>query len=211
MIDFKNILNKKTLVFIASGVAIFLLIGLFLFLVLQRRQTEPPTKGDQTPTPFPLSQVRREKAFNQQNSIPGITKESEISDLPSVIKSEKINNNSTRFDFPSINPFRPTEIITENGIVIFEKTVIPSDPDAQSRLNLDTINGELGEPDQIISGSADYGPFNNTYSYSSKGFVFIANPENGFVYEIHSFVPMSTEQYIQKFGGSIQSKSEERL
>lgn len=211
MIDKISLIDKRRAILIGTGVLLIAAVILFIFSLLQL--TTDPSRREDTPIPtsYPLSQIRQKETFNQQNSLPGVTQESEVARKPNIINQNELGNGMTEYNINSINPFRPTEIVTKDGIVIFERTIVPSDPNAQERLNLNMVKGKLGEPDQIITGSSSYGPFNNTYSYSSKGFVFIANPQSHDVYEIHSFIPMSTKQYLESFGETIISEHEEKL
>jgi hypothetical protein len=207
----QNILTKRNIALILTGLLITISIFTFVLLLTRRGQTPNPSDTSPTPTLFPLGTIPTEKSFTQQESLPGRTTADEIQQNPDLIDTTPLPDGNKQYNISSINPFRPTEIITKDGVAIFEKTVIPTDANNDGTLTIATIQQKFGSPDRVIQGSAEYGPHTNTFSYSPQGFVFIANPVSGSIYEFHSFIPMTTDQYLREFGGEIATEDRDYL
>jgi len=185
-------MNKKILIII-SIMAVFALALVSLVINSLNQNKKPPT-------------TQETKISALQNSLPGKTSEEEVKQLANIQKVTELTDGSKRYDLKSINPFLPSQIITKDEKVVFEKNIIPSDPGSANRLTLPEVKKIHGEPDIIILGTQDYGEFNNTYSYASKGFVIIASPATGDVFETQVFAPMPTDEYIKRFNIKISNQ-----
>lgn len=135
-----------------------------------------------------------------QKAEPGITTDNQINVLSNLIKKATLPDGSNSYTFPSEITVRPDEVVTKNGVAVFEKELIPEEHDATGYALISQYTTKYGQPEKMIQGSKFYGWFIITYIYAQKGFAFLGNPNTDEVYEIHIFQPMSTEKYMQQYG-----------
>lgn len=131
----------------------------------------------------------------------GSTPEKDVLAYPGLIKQEKINSNTNLFIFSGPFAYRNNEIITRNGVVVYEKSVT-TDYSLHHPSILDFLN-QYGPAEKEIVGSRKYGRFAKTYIYASKGFAFIGNPSTDEVDEFQTFLPTTIEEYFKNWGKDI--------
>jgi len=188
------------------------LIGLFLLLLIVpsifsalRPARTPRTKtSEPIPTNAPVTQLR---ILPLQKNIIGGKLETNFKDSPFYLGSSTLPNGDIKFNTESPIGSRPNEVITKNGIVVYEKDLTPQDPQSPDYVTLTSIFSSFGQPDRLIKGSKYYGAFLNQYIYASRGFSLVANPNNNEVYEMTFFEPTSVERYISKYGDDITNNS----
>lgn len=187
--------------FLGSFFILFLIISVvFLF-------NEPSsTIQEQTPSPtqtqiFPTaSTIQTENISALQKTLPGQTKLGEVEKLPGLLKKETIEGNQTKYSFQSPLELRPEEIITLNGIVVFEQVLTPEDPLESGYATMSEYVQKYGEPEEKITGSKFYGWNIVTYVYAKNGFAIIGNVYTDEAYEITVFQPTSLENYLNRWG-----------
>src|SRR3989338_3553684 len=118
-------MNKKILINI-SIMAVFALALVSLVINSLNQNKKPPT-------------TQETKISALQNSLPGKTSEEEVKQLANIQKVTELTDGSKRYDLKSINPFLPSQIITKDEKVVFEKNIIPSDPGSANRLTLPAV------------------------------------------------------------------------
>ncbi len=197
-------MNKKILIIITL---LFALLGGLFFIISSLRNitNTPPVTQNGFPTPT-IYQVPDKGALiiQAQNISPlkkthiGITTEEELKSIPNI------SQNGNTYSYPSPLILRPNEVIVENGVVVFEKVLIPEDQEGPYFKTVTSLKNAIGDPDGIIKGSAYYDWYAQTLIYSQLGLAAITNPYTDEVFEIHFFEPTSVENYISRFGGDIQ-------
>jgi hypothetical protein len=140
------------------------------------------------------------KISSLQRAIIGKTTERELSGF---IKKELLPNGSIRYVFSSLSSARPNEIIVRNGVVIFERIIIPAKKGDLGYATISDFISKFGNPERAIRGSNFYGWAWTTYIYASRGFSFIANPNTDEVFEIQLYEPTKVDDYIEKYGQDI--------
>lgn len=192
MFSFINFKNKIFILVLALGIIIFLTI-----LLVQNPQNN--LIGPPSPTPFTSPKV-----YPFLKTEPGKTTESELDKLPGLKYKKAISSNESQYSFSSPLLERDDIVITKNGIVAFERQI--SVLTGLTHPNISEFINRYGQPENEVIGSSYYGEHEKTYIYAFKGFSLIANPFTGEVDEIHSFTPMSNEDYIRLWGQDIKSQ-----
>lgn len=171
-------------------ILVILIIVLTVFVALQ-------TPSEPTPPPetkiIPLQKTKVGQSFTPQTE----------SSLKIINKEATVGG--TIYSLDSQNPIRTDQIITQNNQVVFERVYIPENPNDPNHLLISTLVQKYGQPESIIQGSKTWGPYINLYLYAGKGIAFIGNPNTDEVYELQTFKPLSTEEYIQKYGDDINT------
>lgn len=183
-----SVIRNKKFLFILAVVLVALVIELSSL-----GKPEPPPPNVKTP---PISAL--------QKSIIGKTTADEVERLPRLQKKEVVPNGNTKYEFAAFVPQRPNEIITKDGISVFERIDVPQNPQAEGYVKLAQFIMQYGQPEKVIQGSAFFGPFVSTYIYSHQGFSFIGNPHTDEVYEIQVFTPITVASYIEMYGDDIK-------
>ncbi len=186
-------------------------IGLLLLLVPLIFSAFGPasTPGKKPVEPIPTNApVTLQKISPLQKNLIGAKPDTNLRGSPLYLGSITLPDGNTKLNFESPINSRPNEVITKNGIVIYEKDLTPQDPQSSEFISLTSVFASFGQPERLIKGSKYYGSFLNQYIYAGKGFSLVANPNNNEVYEMIFFEPMSVEGYISKYGDDITSRSE---
>lgn len=178
---------------IIFGVVLIVISVIVVVILTQGNKAGPPSNSALHISPL-------------QKSTIGQIPNTDLTTLPNFIKSEK-KEDQTIWSYRTHNPFRSDEVITNNqGFVVFEKITIPENNTTTGSIKISTFIQQHGEAERTIQGSADYGPFSNTYVYAGKGFTVIANPSTGTVQEIQLYQPLSVDEYLKTYGGTIETE-----
>lgn len=192
--------SKKVLLFIG----IILFVAFTTFLSLLQKPQETPTTIFPTPTPVQinkpssLSTSTYEFSPFQKTQI-GKTTEQEAVAKTTVLKKEALSDGSVKYDVPSVNALQPDQIISKNGIVIYEKTSTFTNkqggfPKLSSLVNL------FNPSEMELRSHPFYGPFVTTYIFAYKGLAIVGNPNTDEVYEVQRFSPQSIDSYLKIYG-----------
>ncbi len=131
---------------------------------------------------------------------------SQIGDIVSPALTQKANyigektldDGSVEYSFKPISGGSNDLVIVKDGIVIFEKTTPINErleyPSVEDYLN------KLGTAEKIIQGSKDGNPFTVFHIFASKGVTLMSNPATKELYQIHTFLPTTFEEYMVKWG-----------
>lgn len=185
------------------SVCAVILITVFFFLLVNRKETVPLQNPFPTPTPFQNSSIHRQSSADFlfspfQKTIIGKTTDAQIATL-SAISNQPNPDGSTTYLIKSVNPLKPDEIITRNNVVISEKTnTITNKPGGFPKIS--ELKKTFGNPEQEITGSKEFGDFAITYIYPQGGFSFVGNPATDNVYQILRFQSMNLKEYVGKYG-----------
>jgi hypothetical protein len=204
--------DKRILLPLIPLVLFVLLVMFVISLVFTPTQPSPneeieipiPTQAntDNLPTSTPTEST----SVPQEDSGTPLHGEVALYEESSTLeKKETLSDGSIKYYLSSNTEGRPDVIIArgEAQDTIFQRSVIPQ---TGTPILLSEYLDFFGEPERIIPGSRFYGPEAQTYLYAqSRGTAYIANPQTNRVLELHTFAPMSIEQYIQKFGEDIAS------
>lgn len=211
-----NFLQNKqllTLMAIATTLVLFIItVSVFLFL-------RPSTPSEQvqapfvTPTPFAsLPQaVTAGKVSPIQKTVINETVAEEVDRFPDLISKEESTDNKTIYTLQSSFASRENVVITQNGVVVFERILTPVKSSAPGFAEISEYTAIFGEPEEMIRGSHHYGPFIYTHIYASQGLAVIGNRVTDEVFEIHNFTPVSIEEYIQEYGDDIDENAPDRI
>lgn len=210
--DTPNVSIKKNN-FILNKNIIFISIFAFLFIgTILISQTENKIKQKITPTPviksptispFPLPTISKERLIStRQKTAPGEKINPKVLEKqPDYLSKEKVSESRMQYNFVSEIKTRPNTIITlSDSTVLFERQLLPPSPKTQGYTTLSQLRAAHGDPEVVIKGSKFYDWYIETYIYASKGFAVIGNPNTNEAYEIHLFIPASTDDYINTFG-----------
>lgn len=199
-----NQINRKLILFfIVAGMvllSIMLLIGIISFTA--EKKPEP------TPSPIHLAPtavtIDPDIVNPLQKAAIGSQLTTELESRPDFLGKQTLSTGETEYSFVSEIDVRPAIILTDkNGEVIFERIMIPSEPESTGYSLISEYKTRYGQPEADIAGSHFYEWAIHTYVYASQGFALIGNPNTDEVFEIHSFQPMSVEEYRVKFGQDI--------
>jgi hypothetical protein len=202
--------NRKILIPLIPLV-LFLLIFIFAASLAfitppQEPQEEPevpiPTPANETVSPtFLPTQSPQSEGVGEGEQPHGETILYENS--PLLEKKESFPDLSKKYSLTSSTPDRPNVIITigEEQNQVFQRSVIPqSDPP----ITIPEYLEFFGQPERTIKGSHFYGPDAQIYIYAqTRGFAYIANTQTNRILELHTFAPMSVEDYTKKYGEDI--------
>lgn len=190
-----NTLPKSLLILGTITTILFvLIIGSIFFLnrdTTPSETPEPPPVEIITPPNNPLENPLQKTVIGQSTRI-------DIQKYP--IKAQIVlPDNSTLYELDSGIPQKPGEVIIKDGVVVYEKINIPTNPSEPGYTNLSTLQKNYGPAERTIPGTRLYGPFSNHYIYASRGIAFTGNPHSGDVYDIAVFQPTTVENYLQKY------------
>ncbi len=149
------------------------------------------------------SKTAPEQISPLQKTIIGKTSDAE---LKRTLTGEATGSGEMLYKIPTSIPLTQDQIITKDGVVVFEKINLPVNKSTPGYAKVSDFNAKFGEPEGKLQGSVSYGPFVNTYLYPSKGFAFVGNAYTDEVYELQTFTPMTVEMYKQLYGGAIYSQ-----
>lgn len=197
---------KRKLLYIGVLIAIIIISICFYFIFLVPKNETEPAKETTTPTQTPPSIItgnESQKLSPLQKTIVGKTTDGEVEKLPNLQKKETLPDSSTKYTFSSQLTSRPNEIITHDGLVSFEKALLPLEPGKGGYAKASDYINVLGQPEKIIKGSRYWGWNVSTYIFASKGVTLTINSYANLVYEISFFKPTTIDDYIQKYGQDI--------
>jgi len=188
---------------------IIALLLLLLFLVftitfaLSRLVSRPipPSVISPTPTVSQISSPVRPSPL--QKTVIGQTTDEEIITNYQILSKDVLADGSTLYSLQSELVPRPNNILTKNGVAVFERILAPEEPSKAGYDRLSSIELMYGPPDEIATGSNFYGWYIEHRIYASKGFTAIGNPNTDEVYETHAYAPMSVDEYVNVYGGDI--------
>ncbi len=187
-------------IFSPRFILIALLVGIAFLLILIRFF---PSSNNlkPAPSPTPISIIPNQPIEVGKSTTPSVEK------LPNIVKKETLPDGSIVYTLSTSIPLTSDKIITKNDKVIFQSQTSSLNPSQADYKKISDFIKSYGQPDKIISGSENYGPFSSYYIYASKGFAFIGNPNTDEVYETQSFTPMSVDQYLQQFNVNSQNQT----
>lgn len=191
-------------------ILVSLVIIIFVTLTREETKTSPDLTGIY-PTPVPNTSQSVQKASPIQKSIIGETTQNEIENLPGLVEKKEREDGSIENYFNSTLDIRPHSIITKNNKAVFESIILPSDKSAAGYLTISQFKNQHGEPTSIEEGSRFYGWHMQILIYEHLGVALIANPFTGEVFELHSFQPMNTQDYIKYFGSDFDPDASPHL
>jgi hypothetical protein len=154
-----------------------------------------------------ISPVTPPPTDKDQSIIVGKTTQSEIEQAPGIKAITELPDTKKQYSFASVRVDRDNIVITQNGIVVFSRTL--TELRDHKLPNLNEFKTVYGEPEKEIEGSRYYGRIHKTYIYASRGIAIIANPYSNEIYELHNYGPMSVDQYVQTWGEDIKSYKDE--
>ena len=180
------------------------LFAVFLFGFLSTSEDISP-QNTATPTAEPSISIIITPSSSPQPSSeedPGTDAHEEVkpsSSRDGLLSKESLPDDVTKFTFSSAIPSRPDILFTKgvNEDILFQRSVI------STPVLLSNYLQAYGQSNQIVTGSKFYGGDANLYFYPDKGLAFIANPKVDRVLELHTFMPMSFDEYKQKYGDDI--------
>ncbi len=191
MQSFWNLLPTSTKL-LAVATALMIVV-LFSFVAFNNSTSTP------TSTPLPLPQ----KLNVIQRGIPNVPI-GNIEPQLNLVSKEASSDGSIVYNIQSGNPMRPDQLITKDGIVLFERIYIPEEPSDPGYMTLTEVEEKYGPAELVEQGSVFWGGFFKTYIYASKGYAFIANPHTKEVFEMHTFIPQSGDDYKKLYGADIK-------
>lgn len=200
-----SLTNKKFLVFVLFFCAAFLVLAALLFFNSpnNKRQNKEIIYPTITPVINKKSPSYEPLISKYSKTVIGYTPEKEVASYPGLIKQKKIGPNTTSFTYDSLFAFRNNEIVTKNGLVIYEKVITVNNslvhPKISDFLNL------YGPAEKEFTGSKTYGRFEKTYIYASRGFSLVGNPSTDEVDEIQTFLPTTVDNYLKNWGKDIDT------
>lgn len=200
-------MNRTIIFFI---ILFTVITAVFLSLGFTKRSSQPSRRNNNVPIPTEIEGTvgkPLESVSPLQKTTIGKTEAKDIESIPGV-KKDLLANGNTKYSFASEFALRPNSILTHNGKAIFERIVTPEKPTSLGYALISQLINQYGTPEKIVKGSHHYSYFVSTYIYARKGIAFIGNPHTDEVYEIHAFIPRSTESYSREFGEDLDPTSQ---
>jgi hypothetical protein len=193
------VLKQNKFVVLAAGLVLLFLVIIFLSInsTPQNNVISRPDEPRVEPTSKTVNPVTAKPA-NLYN--PGITwtatrfSESDLKDIQYTESS--LPDGSTKYSYESTNPNRPNEIIVNDGIVIYQRSLI-------NNKYIYNYTNTLGAPDYVFQSSKFYGTNTMTYVYLRQGTAFVADTKTTLVKEQLSFQPASYSDFKQKYAEDI--------
>lgn len=190
-------------------VAVVFLSVIFINLISEKAPPAPPptppafpylpsTKG--APVVIENISPQSQTAFKGYSGVElGKTTDAEISRFPDIAKKEEMPDRKVVYEFESADPLRNNKIITEDGVAAYKSSVSITAQDYKTP-KFSVYREAYGDAEAEYEGSVRYGRYIKTYFYGSKGFALIVNPLTDEVFEVQSFMPTSSEDYLAKWG-----------
>lgn len=194
-------LNNRLIILLLLFVVMLTPIAIYVFSPKQA----PPKQEDQAPQEE--NQQPQKHVSSLQKTIIGKTGEQDVNSLSGFLKKETLPSGQIKYSFESPLSARPNEILINNGIVVFEKELVPVSPSSTGYTTISQTTATFGQPEKIFNGSKFYGWVLKHYIYSSQGFAFVGNPNNDEIYEFDFFKPTTVENYVSLYGGDISRQS----
>lgn len=198
--------HKKRLLF---GLLILLAVIVLVWFLIPKKTTNQEGTALLTPTPVsvnrqitPIPPSSSYQFSSFQKTVIGKTPEQEIALLKAVLKKETIAGDQTRYTLLSVNPQQDDEIITKNGVVVFEKTSTFTNNDGGFP-KFSPIKNLYGKEEMALQGHPYYGPFAVTYIFAYRGFAVVVNPNTDNIYEVQRFTPLSIDSYLKIYGSNL--------
>lgn len=193
--------NKRVF---APLIPLVLLVALITFLAIVFLLPSSTSQPAATITPSPTTSAVP-TVINRGNSSEVHENERLYETNPQLQKKEQQSDNIIKYTIASGVSNRPNIIIVQGDSQshIFERSITP--PNAE-RVSLSEYLGLWGQSEQTLQGSHFYGPQVAWYLYSTQGFAFAADPNKDSVLEVHTFAPMSTQEYLQQYGEDTLTK-----
>jgi hypothetical protein len=209
---FSNLKNKVNALTYNHGLFFLLCIAIILvvfvlIVALLGGGRKNGTTSTPTPTNVPGGTSTQHKIAPSQKTIIEKTTKKEVEELPKVEGKSTLPNGATRYTFSSPIITRKNEVIVKDNHVVFERVLTPVSSKDPGYVLISDYEKEYGKPQQIIRGSHFYGNLIKTYIYADKGFVLIGNPFTDEVFEVHTFIPTTIENYIQLYGEDINKNA----
>jgi hypothetical protein len=199
--------NKELFLLLAVAVVLVLFVLMFSFITFMNpsRQSREKQQAVATPTPYEsLSQaVENDHYSTIQKTTVGETTDEEVEILPDVEEKEDLSDGRTLYSLESPYITRKNEILTQDGVVVFERILAPEQSSAPGHARISEYTRLLGDPQESLVGSRFYGPHVTTFIYADRGLALIGNTHTDEVFEIHTFTPTTVEQYRQLYGQDI--------
>ncbi len=201
-----TIMPKKTLILV--GVLVSIVVILLIVTLLQISSKPRPEKFTSTSQPLsiPSNQLtaRPIKIPLQRTEI-GQTTDQEIKNNNPIQETNFLPDNQIEYQIISLLALRPNLIITKDNKVIFERIIQPTRSSDDGFIRLSQLTPLLGEPDKVIKGTNFYGETSSMMIYPQQGITLVGNEYTGSVYEIQRFLPTTSDDYLNKYGGKLIS------
>lgn len=197
-----------TLLAIAAVMVVFVLIMVISNLFSQKPTN--PSSSSIIPTPTPVPYTRQNNGtftFTPlQKTTINKTTNKEIEEEQRVL-NKSIRGPITVYEVPSATPQETDEIRTQDGIVVFESVNLFNDK-AGMPPKVSVYEKEFGEPEKILKSVSEMGLHISAHIYAKDGFTLFVNHNTNTVYEIHRFIPMSTEEYERQYAEYLHAAPE---
>lgn len=206
---------EKLFGFLPKRTAILILILVVLALALysisffrDKRKPLPNPVVFFSPSPSPATSIQanlvnRNKISVLQKSEIGKTTSEEVEKKYEILKKQTLEDGGARYSIASSLDARPNEIVLRNNRATFERTILLTDDLSFQYPKSSELIQQFGQPNKIIQGSSFYGYNVKTYIYPDLGLAFIAEEGSENVFEVQTFIPVSFDEYMQKYGGDI--------
>jgi hypothetical protein len=180
----------------------FLLILLFLTLFITTRNVskQPPQSIPPTPT-LPYSRNTPPQT-NNQSATDADANINPYEDPEELQKKETLSDGNIKYTLKSPITSRSNIIIVKdiNEAPTFQRSI--SNPNGPL-ISLAEYLKAYGQAEQTRQGHSFYGAQAKVFIYGRKGIAFIAYERTDTVLELHTFLPMSVAEYLQKYGDNL--------
>lgn len=183
-----NLAQNKRLLFLGS-LGILLAVIITLYITLSSSPNALPETTDLEKQAFLNLPVAKQTTQQDLENLPGFKEKTSVADR-------------TQFTYTSPNLAEDNMVIVDTSNTVIYKRYVSVTATLQHPKISDYVK-TYGTPEKEATGSNKYGPYAKTYIYSSKGIVFVGNPLTDEIEEIHMFIPMSTEEFVNKYGQDI--------
>ena len=115
------------------------------------------------------------------------------------LQEQSKDGDRTTYTYASAFKFRDNIVMTRQGVVEFERLVLPQNPNQMGFSTMSYFKQQFGTPDMILRKPTFFGQ-RDIYIYSTKGFAVVGDTESGQAYELDVFDPTGHVDFWSTYG-----------
>lgn len=120
-----------------------------------------------------------------------------LSQSPDLKSKQVLADGTTKYSLNSSFANRDNIVLIKDNQVIFSRVALYTSGQALPKLS--EYLTKYGTPENILTGSRYFGPYQKFYVYPSKGISLTANPTTDEVYELQTFLPTDLDGFLKNW------------
>lgn len=195
-------IKRLLLIFGVLGIITLIITGLIIYSVFLPGSNDTNNPFTPQPTTYISDEEGKFRLTPFQKTIIGKTTEAEVEENNKILQ-KKNTRDSTIYVIESATSNQTDEIITRNGTVVSERIDIFTNKEGLPP-KIATYEEKFGQPERILNQVSSLGKHISAYIYAKKGVTFFVNRYTKTIYRIHTFVPVTLEEYLNVYNNYIQ-------